>query len=547
MALVGVLLGCNIVQGFEDAGDALFPNEKTHLDSPGLQLVSGGYRGLDIAAAIDLYLLARSSDPEDTSLYAMQFADPKPCSIPNVARYVDGRGAFRSRILIAFFEEAVQQGTLHFADSSCKISDFSLENAFLPVDEIDRGLVIRVGEALELVDPVKRTREVLALSVDNINLYSTTEGHLVWGGGRIGIFRTDWTELGWFGEGVLGVGALGRSLFFEDAGGIHRLTAAPSGRIDEEVIAPDGCALGSAGPSWASYASPCGEARPVVYDERTGKSTALDVDADPRLLRIYRARDAVGNDPAVDPYWFAWLRAIDYATITGTLVVRTPSGTELEIGEHAALDRFDLDDTDPTQVHGHALVDLEADLGRYLFFTPDGSVRELATGVLRRSEGLVIDYDGVAGNLALARRDQLLVVAEGVPWRGYQNADPQGRWTAIFHDFDGVHGNLSVMDGRLDPARVGSKSNPVKLPLRPIASQVRYFGSTFLYDVLPGVGYLADHDTETDTGRLEYNNFELDFRALVSEGVSDFIVTSDGVLYAVPFGDNRGIWLVRSK
>jgi hypothetical protein len=40
---------------------------------------------------------------------------------------------------------------------------------------------------------------------------------------------------------------------------------------------------------------------------------------------------------------------------------------------------------------------------------------------------------------------------------------------------------------------------------------------------------------------------ELGFTAQISEGVADFVVTADDVLYTVPYGNAAGIWLLQAK
>ena len=66
-ALVGAGLvctsACDIVQGFENAGDALFPPQKTYLETPGFRLAEGGFHRLNVGVGDELYLLARDSDP----------------------------------------------------------------------------------------------------------------------------------------------------------------------------------------------------------------------------------------------------------------------------------------------------------------------------------------------------------------------------------------------------------------------------------------------------------------------------------------------------
>ena len=44
LAVLATTSGCDIVQGFQNAGDALFPPQKTYLETPGFRLATGGFR-----------------------------------------------------------------------------------------------------------------------------------------------------------------------------------------------------------------------------------------------------------------------------------------------------------------------------------------------------------------------------------------------------------------------------------------------------------------------------------------------------------------------
>jgi hypothetical protein len=76
---------------------------------------------------------------------------------------------------------------------------------------------------------------------------------------------------------------------------------------------------------------------------------------------------------------------------------------------------------------------------------------------------------------------------------------------------------------------------------------VGVFNSASLDQLLSGVIYLADFDAVRGTGRLEYRSMELRFTGLVNYDVSDYRVFQDQVLYAIPRGENAGIWLVTGK
>jgi hypothetical protein len=51
-------------------------------------------------------------------------------------------------------------------------------------------------------------------------------------------------------------------------------------------------------------------------------------------------------------------------------------------------------------------------------------------------------------------------------------------------------------------------------------------------------------------GTLVAYNYELDARSTIAEGVSSFDMTSypwDGLIYAVPYGRNNGLWFSKAK
>ncbi len=546
LALVALLAcsGCDIVQGFENAGNALFPPEKTHLDAPGIRLVKGPYRRLDIAAGTDIFLLARSSEDTDTALYVMRYAEPEPCAIPNVIRYEEAHGTLRDTALVAYLEENVAAGTLRFADADCTVDDFTLEGAHLPFDELERGFVLVAQGDLVVVDPSRRVVETVAKAVEGIERNAFSGGHVVRAGGRLGLFRTDWTEIGWFGEGVVRLDSVGRSLFYEGAGGIHRLI--PNGStFTDSVVAPDGCALRSRASTWALYREPCNGGPVKVYREKTGVASTLPFEVQTNVVRLQSPVSNPEADPSKDPFWFFYLRNVDETTGLGTLVLRNLERKEHELGSFARLDRVSFSETSSV-TQGYALVDIQGGLGRHVHFDAAGTVTELAAGVLDQ-DALITDFDIVTGTgkFAIEKNARIGIVAERVPPSEFQISDSKQRWTTLFHEFDGESGRLSVVPGRLDVTE--SPDGLIAPRLKTVAENVRHRRTRFMDTVLPGVAYFTRYDPDTETARLEYTNYELDFTSIVADGVADFLLTPDSIIYTVPFGENAGIWLVRAK
>ena len=67
---------------------------------------------------------------------------------------------------------------------------------------------------------------------------------------------------------------------------------------------------------------------------------------------------------------------------------------------------------------------------------------------------------------------------------------------------------------------------------------------------MPALLFLDDWDPARGSGTLIAYNYDLDARSTIAEGVTSFDMTSyplDGVVYAVPKGNQRGIWFSKAK
>lgn len=547
--------GCNIVQGFQDAGDSLFPEQSTHLDAPGLRLAAGQYGALDLARGTELYLLARDPDDQTGKLFAMRYADPKPCVIPSVGRYSLTTGAQRRFPLVSYFHDGSTQGTLSFADTSCRNFDLQFENARLPIAETDTSLVVWAGTDVWLATPETGSQVRLAENVDNIIGPVLGQSYGILSGGSIELFARDFTVQGQFGQQVSTIKNVGNTLFYLDAAGIHRLVASQANRqgVTDELLAAGGCALGSQDGTWVTFRSPCAGGPVIAVHEPTGRRFTLSFDAKPEQLKLVPALGSPGLDPIQDPFWFFGLRDGADADAVNTLVVRTPSGVELTLGAHATLKQLRLNESD-NETHGYALVDVDGSNGprngRYLWWNSQGQTEQLAEHVLEQPNRLIVDFDGSLGKLAVTSGDRLVVLSEGVPWQSFEYTDASKQWTVLFHDLSLTtqNGALSAFYGNLDALAATPVDQPFAVPaLEPIAPNVGAFRSASLNKLLSGVTYLADFDPVSATGRLEYRSMELRFTALVNDGVSDYRVFQDQLLYSIPRGKNAGIWLVAGK
>lgn len=546
-------MGCNVVQGFQDAGDTLFPEQKTYLAAPGVQLVSGGYHDVGFAVGADIYLLARRTDDTQGGLVSVPYGDPHPCVIPSVARYWASSNLTRRPPLLAYFNDDASRSTLHFADANCKLFELELEDATLPVGETASSVIVWAGSDLWLVTPESGKQQQLAVGVTGVVRRPSEQGFVVQAGGGLLLFKSDWTPQGEFGARVGSLRLAGSTIFFSDSAGMHRLISGSQGPEDH-LLAADACGLGMQGSPWVTFRAPCSGGSVFAVHEPSGNQFKLPFDADPERLKLVPARGSRGLDPSRDPFWFFGMRDGDSDASRSTLVVKPPSGDEFPLGAHATFQQLSLLES-PEETHGYALVDVAGDgSGRYLWWDSQGQTKVLAEHVLSQPSRLIVDFDGSLGKLAVTSGDRLLVLTEGVPWPEFEYRDSSRQWTVLLHDLilpgqaHGQNGQLSAFYGTLDALQATPLTAPLVAPeLQLIAPSAGVFRVAALGQVLSGVMYLADFDEQSATGRLDYRNLDLRFTAHVNDGVSDYRVLGDQVLYAIPRGENSGIWLVSSK
>jgi hypothetical protein len=556
--------GCDIVQGFQNAGDALFPPVKTYLDVPGFALAPGSYRDLGLLTTSEPFVFARSSDPSDGALYVMRYQAPHACRIADVTGWWTDGTEDAPRTFVAYFD-ASGSSTLHFSDTACRKYELTLDDADFPVAVTKKQLIVRAGSDLLAVDPEAGSTTVLASGVRSVD----ATRRLVLANGELGSFDRDWTLLGWFGSGVKRfVNAFG-AVYFEDADGIGRLrvTSGTTPSASASNVVEDACDLAVIPTTpyldLLAFHAPCADRTLAVWDTDTQKKTELMLPAAPAFLKLAvepKAEFGAGTHPnlAVDPYWALYLTDVDTESRTGSLVVRTPAGDDLAIGDGAALERAELTARTAGAAYtgGFALLDTAAGSGRYVRFDAAGAVNDIATGVVREPANpvwnrLVLEVDDQRADLAEVVDGELVTVAHDVPRQRYAFAPshPVPEFTgkmAWLEGYDGHSATLSVAGPDTSTGVVDDQRHEPLYTSSVVARGVYPFRNGFMND-LPGLVYLTHYDLGTQTGTLEYSNAELGFSAIVSEGAADYVQPGSGLLYSVPFGAGAGLWLARAK
>jgi hypothetical protein len=268
----------------------------------------------------------------------------------------------------------------------------------------------------------------------------------------------------------------------------------------------------------------------VAFHDAQTLTLDLGTGADPAHLELwFEGRDMPHET------WLAYLTDFDAGETLGTLTVRSPRGEELEVGRRAPLEWVYPDLTGRA---GHALLDVEGETGTLVRWEIGTATRVVAERVQRRSEGGVgvhVNYDGVAADVAfLNGLGGLTVELTRVPPKDYYYTNQNLSRAAVITDFDGRTGRLS---------RIGTSFRDLHL----VSEHVIHPHHGFIDQLFSGMAWITSTDARRGTGRLEYRNDDLGFSATVSDGVADFLQSTRGFIYSVPYGDRAGVWFAEAK
>jgi hypothetical protein len=503
-----------------------------------------------------------------------------PCVLQGVGLYEAFGPPRIDRLVVAYFEEWEEGGTLRFADGHCRALGGAVASARLPeFVGVDRNFLVQSGTSLLAVDPFADQSVVLAEGVTSIVDAYTFSSIAFIAGGLLGVVDSqDSTQVQWFGQRVVAAVGSGTSLFYEDRVGVHQLAATDLGEttlIAERRVERRACHLarlpapGLPGTirrsDFIGYNLPCDAGVFVVRDPQQRQERSIaGYPIDARYAKVVPAGVASATDPEpslVDPLWVFYLTDVDADTGVGELhVLDAAAGTDHALGRTYAFWRTLLArqtySGEPGYDHGFALLDLEYGAGRYVTWDLDGTTRDIASAVADADfaapwPAVLADFDGESGTFAQLARGELHPLGSAVPFYGAVTPDflhyDSGR-ALLMSDFDGYRGTISVVPPVVPSASAGALDDFGE-PLRsavPVARDVGRYQRDFLGE-LPGYIYITAFDPATGTGRLEYQNTQLGFTSVVRDGVSDLRDTGDNLFYTIPDGENAGVWVTRKK
>jgi hypothetical protein len=551
------LFGCDPTSGFADTAGAALPTIKRYFDGPGQRVADGPWHRVvvDLDADTLYHVGARRVDDEEPTFHLFGADAKDGCSVtPNVATWLMGKPTAAPYRVLPYLESSDERGRgrLRFTTLDCEVQDLAVEGAGRPYPRLyDRGYLVPTGQGYTFADPWSGEARVVAETVHRVLAWESPA--LLWADGKLKSFSDQFEEGAELGQNVAAVVQLNAHFLIEDDAGLQRVSFdRESLALGSEPVLPGACHLQRSPSSWSNrdgvwlaMEMPCGNPKPslVQIDEEVNvvQQHQLDFEADARQSR---ALGILGDDEG-GPAPLTTLYLTDVAEDgRGTLWAwREGAPAPIQLGERAELDSV-IASLPSTGWDGLARINYQQ-VGSYtvfdwVHFRWSGETELIAANVLQSSSSgrVLVNFDGVAGDVPQFDEDGLHVVAEDVP----PNVDDAlsyigARRYARVDRFDGDSGRLLLTD----PER--------SLGFEELGSGVTPDGARFSW-FMPALVFLEGWDSERKTGSLVAYNYELEARSTIAEGVSSFDLTSypwDGIIYTVPYGRERGLWFSRAK
>lgn len=561
VALLFALSGCNPTGGLADTADAALPTVKRYFDGAGTQVASGPWNRVVIDLDSDtLYHVGarRLDDPTPTfHLFGTDAQDGCQVS-PNSGTWLMGKPPAAPFRVLPYLEtmDSGGRGRLRFTTLDCQVQDLVLENAGRPYPRLyDHGYLVPVGHGYDFADPWSGETRSIAKQLTDVLVWG--DAVLLWADDELKSYSEQFDPGYEWGNAPQTVIGIRDGFLVEDADGLHRVTLDfDSLRISSQDVLKDVCHVQTSKlvPSldqgvFVIGELPCGNAKPslLTLDATSFElvdSVELPFEADARHARAVLAGPAAGGETV--PLGVAYLTDVDDQG-RGTLWAwRADQDAPVRLGDAAELDALAfalVPNDDPwdgvAQVNYQKLGDYWAH--DWLNVSWDGTTELIAERVVRNNASgqLLINFDGVSGDLPFFAGDGYQVLAKGLPPAA---AEPTS-YTGTHH-----RARIDHFDGSLGRVVIGTDDQP--------PSDWQAVGENALPDSLhfawfmPALLFLENWDDKAEVGSLVAYNYELDVRVTIAEGVSSFDLTSypwDGVVYAVPRGKNRGIWFSKAK
>jgi len=558
------LTSCGIPEGLGDVGSSLANPDASLLDSPGRRLAEGKYRDLlvDGSIADGGHVIAVRTDVEPNELSVLPYLEGEGCSVSPTHSF----DRLSSRIDIELegiisVQHAVNEegrGDVSFVDFDCEPAIDPLQNATLPQLGFPalspEGLLSLTGDGdLYLVNPQKKELR----KIDSGVAQARSAGNHLWyiKEGKLRVLNTALEEVATLGNEVSTFAVTGGDVVaavFQDQEGLHRYGHDEGATL----IAEDGCSPMNWGVETVAYFAPCSERKLQVHTQgvRVGADTQFVTIAGPSGVSTLQSGFSFwgfGTKPSEVTFLLG-----EPDSSTGQLMLGTlPAVSEGE-GELRDLDLQVLAEA-PATIRGNNLFShWDGEIGSLLEVTREDDLAIGAEVIAERvvqlpgnapysPRGMFVNFeDGLAefrfyskdeeGNISNRR------LAERVPPQALRIEPGTGRIAFVAESTDGSKGTLLLTED-LEPGEAPKETTP-------IAENVHVGTARFL-EQPRGLAYLSQTD-ESRYAELKVFLLDSELTLTVHSSVIEYRTIpwpAPGILYAVPEGEDQGLWFSKAR
>ncbi len=560
-----LLLACDLADSLTDVGGALTNPDAALLDSPGRKLASGAYRNLLVDGSLESggHVVAIRTDRDESEVAILPYLDGDGCFVsPGIAvERISSRVDVELPGMLAVQRNANEngRGEITFVDFECNTID-QLENASIPEIAFptgnERGLFSFADDGdLYFVDARSQDIDVIASNVS----VARTSGQDVWTieGGELVGRDSRFNEFCRVGTGVqefVVAGGTRITAAFRDEDGVSTWSEG-DGVVH---ISDDACGLFSFGGDTVAYTEPCGAGVPRVYTlgARIGaEAEFITIAVPPDVVNLERSsvQWGQGNRPSE-----VLLTLSDPEQVGNRLVRATLPEEPTEVDGLYQLELEELSSRSAVIRSGRIYLDWDGVTGTLV--EPDRDEDGLTSGLVEiaprvaqipgidpySQSGMLTHFEDGLGQLRKYWKEgdevRSEVIAEDVPVQTQTRESEESggnRWLFVADSRDGSTGSLYLATAR-------SGTGPPST--RKIAEDVYVDTGRFL-DQPSAVAYL-EKQSGSDYAALRVWLIDAELTLTINTAVSEYRTVpwpAAGILYAVPDGDDRGLWFSKAR
>lgn len=555
-------VSCDLAQNLTDVGGSLTNPDAALLDRPGRKLASGAYRHLLVDGSLENggHVVAIRSDREQEEIAIIPYLEGSGCFVtPGIAvERISSRVDVELSGMLAIQRDQNEsgRGEITFVDFDCdelnSLQDASIPQIAFPIGQPRGILTITTSGDLYFVNPRSQAIDRISEGVST----ARTAGNSLWTieSGELVARDINLQEIGRMGTGVVEFVVAGGSKItaaYRDEDGISIWTADES----STVISKTGCGILAWGGDTIGFTEPCqgGELHVYTIGSRIG--------SDEEFVTLVGPKDVIYPERAIT----TWGQGTQPSEIVLTVSDPDQVGDRLmvasipeEATEEDGVYRLEfklLSDDSATIRGGQIFIDWDGVTGKLVELWRDDDdlaigLLEIAPGVAQllgdgpySPLGVLTDFENGVGSLrAYSKKGteiESTLLAKKVPVQTQYAEEDTGRRLFIADSRDGSVGALYLTDGP-------SGKSPAKS--RKIADNVYVDTARFL-DQPRGVAYLAGQ-ADSDYVALRVWLMDSELTLTIHETVSEYRMVpwpAPGILYAVPAGDDQGLWFSKAR